>query len=134
MSLPSIICVETGIKKGSSLAFKIDKEYEAIYVFLGDFFLYTYGGDIVNRDNILLYKHKHKIFENNEWKEECAKTSYKPLTLQDIYKRNKHYVSEKKLTISIDESNFTEHLKINNVEINENITKLIKKQIKNISK
>lgn len=126
INLPKIEHNETKIKKGSVLTFKYNEKYEIIYTFLGDVPLYTFGDDILNRDSILLYKFKHKLFVNDEW-EEHLNTNNTIFTLKEVYQRVKHFVNEQ-FVVEIDVEAFISSLLIDDSHLLEDIKKLFRKQ------
>ena len=124
--LPQIEILETSIKKGSLLRFNYDEKYEIVYIFLADVKLYTYKGDILNRDSILLSKSMHKLWVNGEW-EETWKINDKFFSLEKIFTRIKFFINKSfKYTLDID--NFISNLTLDEEVLNDNIKKLFQRQ------
>jgi len=124
--LPQINILETSIKKESLLRFNFNGEYEIVYIFLADVKLYTYDGNILNRDNILLSKSMHKVLVDGEWKE-CWKINSKFFSLKKIFKVMKHFLN-KEFNYTLDTENFISNLTLDENVLDDDIKKLFEKQ------
>lgn len=118
----------TTIKQGSLLAFKYEGKYESFYRFLGEVPLYTYAGQILNRDSILLCKTGHKELIDGEWKE-CTYGNNESFTLKKIFGRNKHHCETTLGLTTIDTGTFLDNVLINDSALEIEVKSLIQKQI-----
>jgi len=124
--LPQIKILETSIKKESLLRFNFDGKYEIVYIFLADVQLYTYDGNILNRDNILLSKSMHKLLIDEEWNE-CWKINDKFFSLKKIFKVMEYFL-RKKFEYTLDTENFISNLTLDEEALDNNIKKLFERQ------
>ena len=117
------------INTGSILYYQYQDKYKARYNFLGDINLYIYNNEIKNREKILVGNCGFAIYESgsNKWEEKYFDKN-STYTLKDIFIQTKNFIN-KAYKENIDEENFINSLKINNLELSQDIKKLVKKQI-----
>lgn len=116
------------IDAGAILKYQYQNNYKARYNFIGDINLYKLGENVLNREKIFVGNCGFAINDgSNGWIEQYFERN-RTINIKDIFTQTKKYIFEKH-NVDIDENDFISNTFLNDTPLNEDLKKLIHKQI-----